>query len=196
MLVTLQSHLSRFSEALRARTQSLSKEHLKSLGPSTQAFLNSTVLKIVLLLGAAILLATHAYDWSREESLKSWLSEHTPSSSLVSKVLETARFNLVTRPEEVTRLIRWMPTQMDTNSGFWADRDLNVIVYFTPKNSSLEPIVMKFQSPPGVLKDWQPLGDGWTGLENVLQKIRERPAQQTPKKGPPVFNGDPREFKY
>ena len=208
MLAALQCHLSRFGQALRLRKESPQANPLQGLVAAFHALARSEILRAGVLIAAGSLLALQAYRWSREESLRTWLKEHAPSALVSSHALALFGFRALTDPEQVTRAIRWLPTQMDTTAEFWTAPGLSLIVYFAPGSSGgLEPLVLRADSPAGVAggvslnngpKDWQPLGIGWTGLENALEKAHSRPPPPLASRArkPPRPTGDPREFTY
>jgi hypothetical protein len=146
----------------------------------------------------AVAMGIIAYNTCCEESSLAWVKAHFPSQTIWQASLGAEGFQVVKDPKILAKALKNLPARLESGNQAWEGKLANDTSWWVvyPGKGQDEPLIF-CRSCNQIPKNWQPVGEGWGGLETVLTQIKLFKPMLIAKKEAivPEFV-DPREIRY
>ncbi len=144
-----------------------------------------TLLKGAAFFLVALVLGLWANQSSEFYALLGWRQNEGPSSQIWQYTLEAKHYFKIINTEAKEKTLRSLPLSVDTRNSVWISLDGHRIVVFLKENQNNEPLAFSdgFIEPkkPGFHKtlptpvQWELVGRGWVGFDELLIRIDKKP---------------------
>lgn len=146
----------------------------------------------------AVSMGILAYNTCCEETSVIWLKSHFPSQSIWQASLTSEGLQLVKDPKLLAKALKNLPARVESGNQAWEGRLGSApgwwVIY--PGKGQSDPLIF-CRNCENIPKKWEPIGEGWTGLEKALNQIRaDVPALIAKREPKRVESFDPREIRY
>jgi len=150
----------------------------------------------------SIILGIWAYQTCCEETSLEWQKRHFPGAAVWKTGLQSEGYLLLQKQEPLSRALKNLPSRLDNGNKAWQSSGTKGqpvwwAIYGVSGDSS-DPLIfcVRCSDPP---KNWEPVGEGWSGFEAVIAKAHDQSHLYPPEKKTIVRHQeffDPREIRY